>query len=69
VTSEAIDLVLGEAVGPGRRVWEVDTTGRSPRQVAEEVRRRLRRRGPSSFGRVRWLADPTVTDYLLDAGP
>lgn len=67
--SEAIDLVLREAIGPGRRVWEVDTTGRSPRQVASEVRRRLRRRGPSSYGHVRWLADPTVTDYLLDAGP
>ncbi|HTS33994.1 MAG TPA: AAA family ATPase [Thermoplasmata archaeon] len=69
VGSEAIDLVLREAIGPGRRVWEVDTTGRSPRQVASEVRRRLRRRGPSSYGHVRWLADPTVTDYLLDAGP
>lgn len=69
VVSEAIDLVLREAVGPGRRVWEVDTTGRSPTQVAREVRLRLRRRGRSEYGRLRWLADRRVTDYLLDAAP
>lgn len=69
VVSEAIDLVLREALGPGRRVWEVDTTGRSPEEVAREVRLRIRKRGPSVYGRVRWLTDPRVTDYLLDTAP
>ncbi|MGP8071894.1 MAG: AAA family ATPase [Thermoplasmata archaeon] len=66
VVSEAIDLILGEAVTLGRRVWEVDTTGRTPSEVALEVRRRILRRDPSRLGRVDWLADPRVTDYLLD---
>jgi adenylate kinase len=69
VVSEAIDLVLREAVAPGRRVWEIDTTGRTPTEIAEEVARRISRRGPSRFGTVDWLADPQVTDYLLDRTP
>lgn len=67
--AEALDVVLLEALGPGRRVWEVDTTGRSPQQVARSVARRLRLRGPSSYGSVDWLADPLVTAHLLDRGP
>jgi broad-specificity NMP kinase len=66
--AEAIDLVLREALRLGRRVWEVDTSGRSPTAVAQEVARRWRRRGPPRFGTVDWLADPSVTDYLLDRG-
>ncbi|MGA8664684.1 MAG: hypothetical protein WB809_06450 [Thermoplasmata archaeon] len=69
VVAEAIDLVLREAVGPGRRVWELDTSGRTASDVAVEVGRRLARRGPSRFGRVDWLADSRVTDYLLDRTP
>jgi adenylate kinase len=66
---EATDVILGEAVGPGRRVWEVDTTGRSVREVARAVVARWRRRGPSAYGRVDWLADASVTAHLLDWGP
>jgi adenylate kinase len=67
--AEALDVVLTEAIRPGRRVWEVDTTGRTPEEVAEVVRRRWHRRGRSSYGRVDWLADPRVTAHLLDRGP
>jgi adenylate kinase len=67
--SEALDTVLREAIGPGRRVWEVDTSGRSVAEVAREVARRVRVRGPSNYGRTDWLADPTVTAHLLDRGP
>lgn len=63
---ESTDLILVEALARRRRVWEVDTTGRSPGSVANEVRRRLRRRGPSEYGGVNWLADPWVTEHLLD---
>jgi adenylate kinase len=66
VVAEAIDLVLREAVAPRRRVWEVDTTGRTKADVATEVRRCIARRSSSRFGKVDWLADPRVTDYLLD---
>ncbi len=69
VVAEAIDLVLQEALRPGRRVWEVDTTGRTPAQVAREVGRRIRHGGRSQYGRVRWLTDPRVTDYLLERSP
>lgn len=66
--AEATDLVLMEAVRAGRRVWEIDTTGRPPREVAREARRRLRNDGPSDFGSIDWLADPAVTEHLLDGG-
>ena len=67
--AEALDLILLEALAPGRRVWEIDTTGRSPSAVAREVSHRLARRGPTRAGRVRWLEDPSVTDYLLEQAP
>ncbi|HYA70724.1 MAG TPA: AAA family ATPase [Thermoplasmata archaeon] len=64
--AEALDVVLAEAVRPGRRVWELDTTDRSPAAVAREVGRLLRLRPPSSYGRVDWLADRRVTAHLLE---
>jgi adenylate kinase len=64
--AEATDVVLLEAIGPGRRVWEVDTTRRSVASVAREVARRLRDRGPPSYGTTDWLADKRVTAHLLD---
>jgi adenylate kinase len=63
---EATDVVLVEALSRRRRVWEVDTTGRSPASVAREVARRIRRRGPPSYGRVDWLSDAWVGKHLLD---
>jgi adenylate kinase len=67
VLAEATDVVLQEALRMRRRVWEVDTTGRSVAEVAREVDRIVRdRRGPR-HGDVDWLADPLVTDYLLPA--
>ncbi|MCI4338849.1 MAG: AAA family ATPase [Thermoplasmata archaeon] len=66
VLAEATDVVLFECVSSRRRIWEVDTTGRSVETVAREVVRRVRARGPSSYGTVDWLADPAVTAHLLD---
>jgi len=64
--AEALDVVLAEALRPGRRVWEVDTTLRSPDEVAQIVTRTVRRRPPPRYGRVDWLADPAVTEHLLE---
>jgi len=64
--AEALDLVLVEARGPGRRVWEVDTTRRSPNEVARIVSRIWRRRPPPRYGLVDWLSDPVVTEHLLE---
>jgi adenylate kinase len=66
VQAEATDVVLLEAVRPGHRVWEVDTSQRSVESVAREVARRVRTRGRSSYGHVDWLGDPAVTAHLLD---
>ncbi len=66
VEAEATDVVLIEALRAGLRVWEIDTTGRSPASVARSVARRLRRGGPASYGTVDWLADRRVTEHLLD---
>ena len=64
--AEAVDVVLGEALGPRRRVWEVDTTHRSPDGVARVVSQLWRRRPPQRVGTVNWLADPAVTEHLLE---
>jgi len=64
--SEATDVVLDEALASGVPVYEIDTTGRTPADVADEVARRLRRVGRPRFGAVDWLADPEVTEHLLD---
>jgi adenylate kinase len=66
---ESTDGVLVEALARKVPVWEVDTTARRVAEVTRAVDRRLRRRGPSQFGRVDWLADPRVTEHLLDEGP
>lgn len=62
---EATDVVLWEAIGTRRTVFEIDTTARDPDAVARRVRRRLRAGGPSRVGTVDWLADPRVTAHLL----
>jgi len=67
--AEATDAILWEAVGPGRRVWEIDTTGRSVGEVARAVAGRWRNRGPPRYGRVDWLADSVVTAHLLRPRP
>jgi adenylate kinase len=64
--SEALDLVLSEALDRRLRVYEIDTTGRSVADVAREVDRRLRRGGAPRHGIVDWLSDPSVTEHLLD---
>ncbi len=69
VAAEATDLILLEALRTKRPLWEVDTTGRSVAAVAREVARILRRPASPRFGRVDWLADPRVTDYLLRPVP
>jgi broad-specificity NMP kinase len=66
VVSEALDLVLAEALRARRPVFEIDTTAKHVEEVAVEVDRRLRLGGPSRFGLVDWLADPTVTEHLLE---
>lgn len=69
VLAEATDVVLGETLGAGHRVWEIDTSARPVRDVARAVERRLTRRGASSYGAVDWLSDPRVTAHLLDPPP
>ena len=64
--SEALDLILAEALRPGRRIWEVDTTSRSPNEVAQLVTQILRRRPHPQYGDVDWLADPKVTEHLWE---
>ena len=64
--AEATDVILFEALDLRRRVWEIDTTGHRPAEVAEAVAQRVRRRGPPSYGRIDWLSDPWVTEHLLD---
>jgi adenylate kinase len=65
VLSEALDVVLVEALGVGVPVREIDTTGRSVSDVARTVTGVARRRPAARYGRTDWLADPRVTEELL----
>ena len=69
VEAEATDVVLIEALRHRRRIWEVDTTGRSIGAVAREVASIVRRRVKPRRAPVDWLADPRVTDFLLRRAP
>ncbi len=63
---EATDAIVIEARALGRRVHEIDTTGRTADSVARAVARWLRHPGPTGPGTVDWLSDPHVTAHLLD---
>lgn len=63
--SEALDIVLVEALGTGVPVREVDTTERSVAEVARTVEGLVRRRPAARYGQVNWLADRRVTEELL----
>ena len=65
LVAEATDSILWEAVRAHRRVWEIDTTQLSVRQVAERIRRGVSRPRSRTVGRVDWLADPKVPEQLL----
>ena len=55
--SEALDVILVEAVEFCKRVSEIDTTGRSPREVADYVLRAIRKEIDLEPGQVDWLED------------
>ncbi len=56
VESERIDLILQEALDLGRTIYELDTTGRPPRAVANWLKRALKGEVPPRHGQVDWLA-------------
>ena len=66
VVCEATDAIAWEARDRGLKVYEVDTTDRPPSRVARAVADRLKGGGRSTAPRVDWLADPSVTEYLLE---
>lgn len=55
VESELIDLVLSEAAEMKVPLYEIDTTDRTPEQVARAVRSAIAGRGIPGAGRVDWL--------------
>jgi adenylate kinase len=64
--AEVLDLVAREARERRLSVWEIDTSDRSPREVAAEVERIARDRPTPWAAGIDWLADPRVTAHLLD---
>lgn len=66
--AESLDLVGSEVRGRRLPYWEVDTSARTPADVAEQVARALARGRPPSRSTVDWLADRRVTAHLLDWG-
>jgi adenylate kinase len=67
--AEATDLILREAIDRRRRILEIDTTRISPAAVAARILRWSRGPRRPEYGSVDWLADPSVTDYLLARSP
>jgi adenylate kinase len=66
VWAEATDVILFEARRRRRRIWEVDTTRRTPMQVARRIADLIDRPPPPTRRFVDWLGEPTVTEHLLD---
>ncbi|MCI4319562.1 MAG: adenylate kinase [Thermoplasmata archaeon] len=64
--AEATDVILFEARGPGRRIWEIDTTELTPAQVGRRITSLIDRPPAPTRRFVDWLADPAVTEHLLD---
>ena len=58
--AEALDIILERALEKHERVWEVDTTGRSVKEVAREVDEILQKMPPPSYGKIdysEWLME------------
>ncbi len=55
--AEAIDVILVEAVEFCRRVDEIDTSGKTPAEVAEQVKKIIKGELKSPPGQVDWLTD------------
>lgn len=55
--SEALDVILVEAVGFCKTVDEIDTTGRSPTEVALLVLKSIKKEIDLEPGQVDWLED------------
>jgi adenylate kinase len=53
--SEALDVILVEAVEFCKRVSEIDTTGKSPREVSDLVVKAIRKEIELEPGQVDWL--------------
>lgn len=53
IESEMLDVVLTEAAGLQDKIIEVDTTGREPAEVAEEIQERIENDG-TGYGEVDW---------------
>lgn len=57
VESEILDVVLSESVEQQEEIIEIDTSGRNPHKVSEEVSRKIED-GETSFGDIDW------TEYI-----
>jgi len=70
VVVEAIDLCLSEALIAFKKskVAEIDTTGRNPKEVAEEITEKFKNPKKRSFGKISWLhlmaEDEKMRKYL-----
>ncbi|MDE1820252.1 MAG: AAA family ATPase [Euryarchaeota archaeon] len=56
VEAEMVDVILLEALALGRRIWEIDTTDRTPSSVAGWARSVLRGNVRPHHGMIDWLA-------------
>ena len=66
VWAEATDAILFEAMQRRRRIWEIDTTHRTPVQVARRIASLIDHPPAPTRRFVDWLAEPSVTEHLLD---
>ena len=55
VEAELIDLILIEALKKGHKVHEIDTTNKSPKEVALEMKRVLEGKKKPTYGKINFL--------------
>lgn len=51
---EALDIILDRALELHKNIWEVDTTGKTAGEVAEEVELILATQPPAYYGNIDW---------------
>jgi len=54
VEAEALDIILERALERHERVWEIDTTGKTDVEVAEEIAEIIETIPPPHYGEIDW---------------
>lgn len=58
--AEALDIILQRALEKHKKIWEIDTTGRRVKEIAEEIEEIIKKQPPPNYGKIdysNWLME------------